>query len=301
MTGPFDSEGLWFKSRLFINRSQDDFRDFEERAFWACSALELLGKSAMSRVSPLLVANPNDDGKSLLVASGVGKTSEATSVQAKAVWARCGRLFKPFNATEASLLAIGRNDYIHSATVGFEPTPERVWWPSFWSQAVILLQHLDKSVIEYVGPTAAAHVAIHLATQKNNNARQLEARLERARSALARHHAGTLTARLAAEWATFSFPESRYSVETVCPACASELAILGGDEKNMVTVENSEDDEYGFDTTIVTLEINTEYLACSSCQLVITEYELLVEAGIEMAFDTDGTADDIEREDYNNE
>ena len=87
MTASFDPEGLWIKSCLFVNRALDPDREFEEQAFWACCALELLGKSALARVSPLLIANPVDNGDSLLVASGL-IDGRATSVQAKTVWSR---------------------------------------------------------------------------------------------------------------------------------------------------------------------------------------------------------------------
>ncbi|MCS5716470.1 hypothetical protein NVV95_18130 [Herbiconiux sp. CPCC 205716] len=75
---PFDADGLWMKARLLINRALDPQRDFEEQAFWACAALELVGKAALAHVSPLLVANPNDDGKSLLVATGAVGSTDAT-------------------------------------------------------------------------------------------------------------------------------------------------------------------------------------------------------------------------------
>lgn len=299
---PFDAEGLWLKSRLFINRALDpQQRDFEERAFWACASLELLGKSAMARVSPLLVANPSDDGKSLLVASGMQDTADATSVQAKAVWARCAAMFKPFNQSEAKKLSVGRNEYIHSATIGFDAIPEYAWWPSFWAQAVILLQHVERSVGDYVGSVQAIVVEGHLATQRNNLARQLEARLENARSTLARHTGGTLTARMAAQWDAFTVPVAIHSTLTTCPACGAESAILGGDEKNAATMETFEDDERGVIEAFVTLEVNTDFLACSVCHLVITEYELLAEADVETAFDAEGDFDDLDYEDYNNE
>ena len=81
---PYDSEGLWLKARLFINRAMDDSTEFEEAAFWACCALELLGKSALSRVSPLLIALPTDDGNSLLIASGAVEDADSfVTVQAK--------------------------------------------------------------------------------------------------------------------------------------------------------------------------------------------------------------------------
>jgi hypothetical protein len=68
---PYDPDRLWMKARMFIHRAMDGDREFEEQAFWAAAAFELLGKAALARVSPVLIANPNPDGHSLLVASGL--------------------------------------------------------------------------------------------------------------------------------------------------------------------------------------------------------------------------------------
>lgn len=299
---PFDADGLWLKARMFINRAMDPHRDFEEQAFWACAALELLGKAALSHVSPLLIANPSDDGKSLLAASGAFGAADATSIQAKAVWARSSRLFKPFSESEAKKLSVGRNEYIHSASIGFEAIPEHAWWPAYWAQAVILLQHLDQEVADFVGAMEALAVEKHLATQRSNLARQLEARLEHARSMLQRHNADTLSARMASQWASFALPVGAFSTEATCPACGTEDAELGGDEKGVVSVGEFEDDERGIiDAMIVTVEVFTQFLACPVCHLVIDDYELLVEADVETAFNAEGDIDDLHYEEYNNE
>lgn len=59
-----DPDALWLKARLFINHAMDagEPRSYDERALWASLALELLGKAALARVSPLLIAQPNEEG-----------------------------------------------------------------------------------------------------------------------------------------------------------------------------------------------------------------------------------------------
>lgn len=299
---PFDGDGLWLKSRLFINRALDPSKDFEERAFWACTALELLGKSALAAVSPLLVANPMDDGHSLLVASGVRAASDAQSVQAKAVWSRCERAFKPFNSGEAKKLSTGRNAYIHSAAIGFDAIPEKAWWPSYWAQAIILLQHLGKTPEQYVGVNAAVMVEAALTAKRDNLKRQLEARLERARTRLAQREAGTLSARETADWGAFNAPYASHTVSIDCPSCGSS-AILGGDEKldTRVEMEQLTEDPL-WKEPVVTVTIATDSLHCPKCHLMIDEYELLIEAGIDTSFDAEGDVDDLGWDlEYNNE
>ena len=185
MNNSLDPKGLWMKARLFINRALDRDRDFGEQAFWACSSLELLGKSALANISPMLIANPADDGSSLLVASGA-ITGRASTVPAKAVWSRCERAFKPFSMKEAKKLSFGRNEYIHAAGQGFDSIRPEIWWQHFWSQAIILIQYLGKDLEEFVdaGDVEEAKNAIN--ARKDNLRRQYEARLSHASRMLER-------------------------------------------------------------------------------------------------------------------
>lgn len=298
---PFDRDGLWLKAKLFVNKALDPDREFEEQAFWACSALELLGKAALANVSPLLVASPTDDGKSLFVAAGLSATTEATSVQGKAVWARCGKAFRPFDESEAKKLTLGRNEYIHSAGLGFDALPPRVWWQSYWGQVILLLRHLNRELADFVEPGSVAQVEAHLAARRDSISQQLEARLESARTGLRQHEAGTLSGRAAAEWLRWTLPQALYSSEADCPACA-EPAVLGSTEKLQVDVDYDFDAPGWPEPLTVSIEAATAHLACPNCHLVLRDYELLAEAGIALTFMTEGDLDDVEyAEEYNNE
>ena len=96
MTAPFDYEGLWSKAKVFVNRAMDPgpLRSFDEQVFWASTALELLGKAALAKVSPLLIADPQEEGRNLLIAAGlVEGDARFKSVTAKTIFLRCERAF----------------------------------------------------------------------------------------------------------------------------------------------------------------------------------------------------------------
>ncbi|WP_447586892.1 hypothetical protein [Microbacterium lacticum] len=299
MSNSFDPDGLWIKSKLFINRALDANREFEEQAFWACSALELLGKCALAKVSPLLIANPVDDGNSLLVASGLTQ-GNATSVQAKAIWSRCQRAFKPFSEGEARKLSVGRNEYIHAAGVGFDAVPAHAWWPRYWSQVVILLNHMGLLVDDYVDRSHVALVNAALATRKETVRQQLEARIERSRTMLSQYRTGTLSARQLKEWdLKAQYPTSHHSY-TECPACGAEANLYGDEIVDMNVIYGSGD--WGEPDVQVTLTVAPVALICDQCRLDLSGYDLLVEAGLDEGFDVEGSADDIDYEpEYNNE
>jgi hypothetical protein len=114
-TRSFDYDAIWLKAITFINRALDDSDDFEERAFWAACSLELLGKAALTKVNPALIADITADGNALLIATGIhDAASTFVSVQAKTVFKRCQSLAKEFDPGRALKIAANRNAYLHS-------------------------------------------------------------------------------------------------------------------------------------------------------------------------------------------
>ncbi len=106
MIAPYDHEALWTKAKVFTNRAMDlgDLRLFHEQALWVSAALELLGKAALARVSPLLIAEPNEDGVNILIASGlIEGNARFTSVAASTIFKRCARAFRPFSAEDSEV------------------------------------------------------------------------------------------------------------------------------------------------------------------------------------------------------
>lgn len=154
MPMPYDHNALWIKAKLFLNHAMDadETRAFEERALWASLALELLAKAALARVSPLLIAEPSEDGTNLLMASGLlDGDARFNSVRAQTIYSRCNKAFKPFNQKEAQLITRARNEYLHGAGIGFTGIPEPAWWARYWAQAAILVNALDTDIDSLVG------------------------------------------------------------------------------------------------------------------------------------------------------
>jgi len=299
---PFDAEGLWLKARLFMNRSLDDDTEFEEAAFWACSALELLGKAALSRVSPSLIAQPNDDGTSLMIASGLVDDFDGfMSVQAKTVWSRCSRAFPQFNKGDAHEISLGRNAYIHSASLGFDVIPAAAWWPKFWALATVLIAHCDSTLEEFVGPTRAAAAEKHLETNRANLQRKLRSLLENARLRLRLSQSDSMTRQVRQEWSRFAPLAWMYSEDVECPACEG-VALIGGDEIDEREVHDmyAEHDE----AAGVRLTIPTSGLSCDTCHLELDDLDLISAAGVALTFVVAGSLADVADlygEEYNNE
>lgn len=300
----YDPDRLWIKARLFINRAMDEDREFEEAAFWGAAALELLAKSALARINPLLIATPTaDDGGSLMIAAGVIEDINFNSVPAKALWARSRRAFRPFDDAEAKKIANARNAYLHSGRIGFDTLPAEAWWPRFWAQAAILISHMDYDIADFVGDGRAQQVEAYLQVNAQHQQARLNALVERAKVRLSQHATGTLSARLARDWAGFSIDRFPYEVGAMCPACENEGRLQGED-----VLETRIDDSYsGWDNLddpewSAWLVIGAVGFACPTCHLVLEDLELISLAGLETTFEVEGDLSDINDEaEYMNE
>lgn len=303
MSRPFDHEALWTKAKLFLNRAMDDDpRSFDEQALWAALALELLAKAALARVSPLLIAEPNEEGTNLLIATGLVKgDARFTSVRAKTLMARCHKAFKPFDQSEAMKIINGRNEYLHSSGAGFMAIPPQAWWPRYWAQAAILVTALDRDLDELVGSHREPVVVKYLEQNAKNIEQRVEALLERAKQRRRQWLDGTLPAKVAAEWKTGQYLSATldHSVAADCPACGS-TGLLEGDE--LVNEEinypsalslTEDGDQWGDGS--VTLSIAADHFSCPGCQLVLNGYELLKQVGLNIVFDVQGDIDEYIR------
>ncbi|MFF8426062.1 hypothetical protein ACF07Y_13015 [Streptomyces sp. NPDC016566] len=300
MTAPYDHSALWMKAKLFINRAMDDdgSRSFDEQALWASLSLELLAKAALSRVSPLLVAEPTEDGTNLLIASGlVAGDARFTSVRAKTLFTRCQKAFKPFSLEEATSITRARNEYLHSSGIGFMALPPHVWWPRFWAQATILITALDRNIEDLVGRDRELIVQNHLEQNTKNVEHQTQALIERARQRLTQYREGTLPAKIAAEWKVDHDLSSslEYRTTEACPACGS-LGVLEGGLISDTDADWSYTDDGEPYAVSVTLTIDADYFSCSTCRLVLDQYTYIEQAGLPVTFTTEGEESDIYEE-----
>lgn len=302
---PWDSDGLWAKAKLFINYALDaePNRTFEERALWASLSLELVGKAALSRASPLLIAVPTEDGKNLLAAAGL-TDDEATfkSITASTLFKRCARAFKPFSDDAATKISDSRNAYLHSASAVFTPIPEAAWWPRFWALAQILVNACDRDLEQFVGQAHVQTVQAALAQNQRNIEERVHMLIERAKQRLARYNSGEMRAPELRDWerSTDLTLGLSYATPEVCPACGENDGTLEGDDVNSTTerYEQSGPDDYD---VWLELEVAADYFSCANCRFVLDSYELLEAADLPTSFEAIGDPADFYEPEYGND
>jgi hypothetical protein len=314
MIAPYDHDALWIKAKLFLNRAMDDdgVRSFDEQALWASLALELLAKAALARISPVLIAEPTEEGANLLASLGLTRGGDHfSSVRAKTIFTRCHRAFRPFDLKESSRFTQARNEYLHGPGVPFLAIPPEVWWPKFWAQMDILVKSMDREMSDLVGPDREPIVDSHLSQNKKNIEDRTEALIARARQRIAQHRAGTMTTKMVAEWNSVGnlTAHMMYQTPQQCPACDLE-GVLEGDEEISRERERTvfagetiyDGAEYDYDYPTFTLTIAADYFSCPHCHLVLDRLEFVDQAGLSAAFEVERVEDSEYREpDYGND
>ncbi|QCQ17188.1 hypothetical protein [Microbacterium sp. RG1] len=297
-------EDLWSKAQVFARRSLSDetIRDFDERSLWATTALEFLAKAALAHISPLLIIPPDADGKHILATLGVvaHDGADIQTIQAKALWSRAEKTFRPFSGKEAAQFSSSRNEYMHGGGTGRSLHPEDVWWGKLWNQASILVVATDMDLHSLVGGSLLTRVEGYLAQHKDHVQEHVAALLERAQQRLdQRDNPGTPAALRDALTKPFD-PSAQltYVSTTACPVCGEEGSLEGEDYGGVVVDYPHPDDVFTLPRE--SLSVHAVYFGCPNCHLILDRVEFLEEAEVPTAFtiERDYEADDY---DYGND
>lgn len=305
MRDVWDPDALWLKARLFINHAMDpgEPRGFDERALWAWLALELLGKAALARVSPLLIAAPNEEGTNLLAASGlVSGDGPVTTVPALTVFKRCARAFRPFNLSECVQVMHNRNEYLHSGSASFTSLPESAFWPAFWSQAALLVLAQGRDIADFVGDERVHEVETHLARNKQHLQQRVETLLGRARQGLELVASGNASERIVKIYRHGGDLRAglQYSTARLCPACDALGTLEGSQESgHELRYEQIAEDDF---IVCADVTVYADHFSCPNCRLVLNGADLLDVAGLDTEFETAGDpADFVVEDEYGND
>jgi hypothetical protein len=279
----FDYDAIWLKAVTFINRALDDTDDFDEKAFWAAGSLELLGKAALTKVNPALIADITADGNALLIAAGLhDDASTFVSVQAKTVFKRCQSLAKQFDFGRALKIAANRNGYLHSGAPFCTNIPASSWWEKYWPLVSILLAAQGKELADFVGADNVQEIKQILTRSKQHAEQRCQTLIDRASLAYQRLQRGELpTAEIAAISTRVSghFP---YSTTTTCPACSNPGALRGSTTLNVEDIfDYDEEDNYIYTVS----EVASEEYGCRHCGLLLRGPDAISYANMPASFE----------------
>ncbi|WP_424465404.1 hypothetical protein [Pseudoclavibacter helvolus] len=295
-TNIYGPSAFWIKARLFINRAMDDTREFEERAFWASCSLELLAKTALAHISPLLVVTPSDAGAGMLVAAGARSDDRpGSTILANVLWQRCSTAFPGFNAEEAKKIAANRNEYVHGSGALFGKRTEEVWWAEFWAVTAPLVEHCDCTIEDFVGRVRAIQVENYLQRNREHVANALRTKIAHAQTQLRLFESNGLTPANHEAWKRYRLVSGfTYETTATCPACETSGVLFGEEDISAETIYP--DDLNGRNEPVVILEIAPESFDCPKCHLYITDLEMLEAANLHDSFEVERELEDADME-----
>lgn len=273
----WDRDSLWAKACIFMERAFQESKDDPLFALWAALGLELLARSAVSHVSPTLLAEPDNDHRYLLHALGRGSEKvQKRSLGAQKVLDLCVTLFDGFTEEEKKVcIAIinRRNEELHSGSCAFEEYKSSQWLSGFYRSCKVLCESQELCLEDLFGEDEARNAEELLAEKRT----QVKGIVEEKIAAHSKVFKAKTPAeqKLSAEAAGKEAEKLSYQGhhKTNCPACGSLASISGtayGTEK--VSHEDGE--------VVVRQPVSPRGLQCTACGLTLSSYAELEVAGL---------------------
>jgi len=289
VTAALSAEALMGKSQAYIGRAltakaAGSMGDYQ---LWASLALELVGKAALAKIHPCLVADPNSS-TSLFAAAGMNVGTDIKTIIAKTLFDRLSHVSKRFDKKSQEFctnMSLKRNAELHSGEAPFEGAVAASWEGRYWHTAEMILEAGGSSIESWLGADKAKAPKQLLAEYNHATAEAAKIRVETAAEAFAgrprkdREEAHARAAAIEIWNMRRSFRlVADHLWAAVCPACKSR-AFLAGVKYNE---EASEDEAEWPDEEMVDVFFVAEEFLCPSCGLHLDSREAIEAVGLEV-------------------
>jgi hypothetical protein len=288
----WDAETLYGKAKAYVRRAHDAPIESPLFGFWMSLSLELLARSALAKLHPVLLADPTSE-ENIHYAFGVIPKKPHRSVAAKAVFARCSILVPGFTdkmSGHCLILAERRNSELHSGAAAFVGIDNSAWLPATYEVMDVLLKHIGREFYDFLGRDHANHALVVLSDRRENVKKDVLDRVAAARklfASLSEEAKAQLTSHLPTRverWVS----ESTLRRTCMCPACSS-VAIMGGESVGRTPVQVDEE--------AVTLRREVRVLpngfVCPYCKLQLSGFQEMNEAGLGSIYTVEEEEDPI--------
>lgn len=289
----WDSEMLMGKARRFGHLAHQQPIESALFGFWMSLCLELLARSGLAKIHPVLLADPREEGN-IQYAFGVRPKTNVRSIQAKTVFARCSVFITGFTdqmSAHCLFVADRRNKELHTGAAAFENHDPSTWLPQTYEVMEILLEHLGHGFVSLIGDDNARVAVAMLKNRRGKIKSDVSQRVAAARREFDALSGEAKSSRASKGQATLLawVAKSPLRKAAKCPACGFNAA-LAGESQNRGPVRVSE--EEGTITRDVWVLPHT--LACPVCSLKLDGYQELLAADRGQVFTTVEVEDPIE-------
>jgi len=273
----FSSTTLFSKSKVYMSRGLRAKSEgvLDEYQLWASLALELLAKSSLSNISPVLVADPTHY-QSLFAACGHTLSHDVKTITAKTLFERLSHISKSFDKRIQKFceqMALMRNSEIHSGESPFSGMSPEAWEAKFWHAAHMLLEIQNKELEQWLDADEAqapkqlleeAHEAISMMVRtkishalddfklKHKSAKKRSELIEVSKQEKPWGHSDR-----------FSYSVDNYELQE-CPGCKG-MGVIGGTQYDEeISEEQDLNDPF---VEYINITYSTEEFTCLVCEL----------------------------------
>jgi hypothetical protein len=273
----WDSEGLWKKAKLFMDHASEHDHASPEFAFFAALSIECLGRSALTKVHPVMNADPREDAN-ILYACGFS-FAKPRSLPAHSVYLRLEKIIDPFQKQHRELcefLALQRNAHVHTADLPYENFGTEKWLARFYDTVAVLHEFLGKPLDQFLGKQGACMAAELIKTLNEGVLSTVKGKVAAHQKVFQGKHPDEKKRLLDATSSIFAFPNHNQH-SCACPACGGQGKLTGVRFKELP--EQYSDGE---------LYMEVEYLPtsfqCKACELSLGSIEEIAHAGLPTHF-----------------
>jgi hypothetical protein len=283
----WDTEQYWKKARRYAELAAQSERENWERPFWLSLAVEFLARACLTKIHPVLNADPEQDGANLLYAFGCELKGQPKSLPIHAVFLRLEKIlpesFSKPRREFCDYFSNLRNQELHTSELPFESLSEQKWLPRFYDVCAVLCKQLEKSLPALFDAKEAETAEELIVALKKEKVSKVHTKMASHRHVFEGKPPEERT-RIASEQATLSNAWAGTKTKVKCPACGS-LACLQG------RVERVSKPMWDEPELVVKNIVLASHLECKACDLVLADIEELLIAEIEPHFEYFETVD----------
>lgn len=246
-----------------------------EFGFWSALTLEILVRSAISNISPTLVAD-GKDWSNILYAVGTHPNQQKftpKSADISDLLKRAENLLPKFTMEmlNFSIAHINkRNSELHSGALPFDNVGSSSWLPMFYSVCKVLVTSIGETLDTLLGKDVAEEAEYHISALQDESAKSVKGTIN-AHKTIWNEKLDEEKTKLSKQAELLSTRHHGHRIE--CPACNSVALIQGrstGAPKTAV-------DEDGITEKQTMLPAS---FVCAACGLKISGYSKLVACGL---------------------
>ena len=239
--------------------------------------MELLARSALSYISPTLLAETEKEHRHLRYSLNLNTNSNTNSqpyqplsINTTQVFTLCKLLISEFKEcyNTAISITIKRNEELHTGSAAFSEYNSNQWISGFFMCCKVLTKFQNKSLIDFLGEEIHKEAAIILVGLENEIKSKTEKAISSHRTVFDNKD-DLVKARLKAEAQTNSnILATRGHHRVDCPACLC-MATIFGEPSGKERTENHENE------IIVRQTIIPTKFDCTACELKLNGYKSL--------------------------